>query len=61
LELTNIFYDAAELSPPPEPYNPEVDPALKEALDIVKVANEVVDEAVNSLQNEAAKKVIKEG
>jgi hypothetical protein len=59
-ELTNIFYDAAELSPPPEPYDPEADPAMKEALDIIKIANEAVDEAVNKLLNEAAEKVVKE-
>jgi hypothetical protein len=46
--------------PPPEPYNPEADPALKEALDMIKIANEVVDEAVNRLLNEAAEKVLKE-
>jgi hypothetical protein len=33
---------------------------MKEALDIIKVANEVVDEAVNRLLNEAAEKVLKE-
>jgi hypothetical protein len=46
--------------PPPEPYNPEADPALKEALDMIKIANEVVDEAVYRLLNEAAEKVLKE-
>jgi hypothetical protein len=60
LELTNIFYDVAELSSPPEPYDPEVDPTMKEALDIIKIANEVVDEAINRLLSEVAKKVLKE-
>jgi hypothetical protein len=60
LELTNIFYDVAELSPPPEAYNPEADPTMKEALDMIKIANEVVDEAVDRLLNEAAEKVLKE-
>lgn len=59
-ELTNIFYDVAELSPPPEPYNPEANPALKEALDMIIIANEAVDKAVNRLLNEAAKEVLKE-
>jgi hypothetical protein len=59
-ELTNIFFIATELSPPPEPYNPEADPAMKEALDIIRIANEVVDEAVDRLLNEAAEKVLKE-
>jgi hypothetical protein len=34
---------------------------LKEALNIMKIANEAVDEAVNSLLNEATEKVLKEG
>jgi hypothetical protein len=33
---------------------------MKEALHIIKIANEVVDEAVNRLLNEAAEKVLKE-
>jgi DNA-binding ferritin-like protein len=59
-ELTNIFYNVAELSPPPEPYNPEADPTMKEALDMIRIANEAVDKAVHRLLNEAAKKVMKE-
>jgi hypothetical protein len=46
-KFTNIFFVAAGLSPPPEPYNPEADPVMKEALDIMKIANEVVDEVVD--------------
>jgi hypothetical protein len=60
LELTNIFYDAAELSPPSEPYNPEANPAMKEVLDMIRIANEVVNKAVDRLLNDAAKKVLKE-
>jgi hypothetical protein len=56
-KLTNIFFIAADLSPPPESYNPE-------ALDIMKIANEVVDEVVDEvidrLLHEAAEKVLKE-
>jgi hypothetical protein len=59
-ELTNIFFIAAELSPPPEPYNPEAGPTTKEALDIIRIANEDVDEAVNRLLHEAVEKVLKE-
>jgi hypothetical protein len=59
-ELTNIFFIAAELSPPPESYNPEADPAMKEALDIIRIANEAIDEVVDRLLNEAAEKVLKE-
>jgi hypothetical protein len=33
---------------------------LKGALDIIRIANESVDEAVNSLLNEAADKVLKD-
>jgi hypothetical protein len=46
--------------PPPEPYNPEADPALKEALETIKITNEAVGEAVNRLLNEATEKVLKE-
>jgi hypothetical protein len=31
----------ADLSPPPVPYNPEADPVMKEALDVMQIANEV--------------------
>jgi hypothetical protein len=33
---------------------------MKEALDMIRIANEVVDEAVDRLLNEAAEKVLKE-
>ena len=46
--------------PPPEPYNPEADPALKEALETIKIANEAVDEAINKLLDEATEKVLNE-
>jgi hypothetical protein len=48
------------LSPLPEPYNPLADPIMKEALDIMSVANSIVDEVVDKLLNEAAKKILKE-
>jgi hypothetical protein len=32
---------------------------MKEALDIIRIANEAVDEAVDRLLNEAAEKVLK--
>jgi hypothetical protein len=54
--FTNIFFIAARLSPPPELYNPEADPVMKEALDIMKIANEVVDEVVDRLLHEAVEK-----
>jgi hypothetical protein len=59
---TNIYLclNAAELSPPPEPYNPEADPSVKEVLDIIKIANDAIDEAIDRLLNEAADKVLRE-
>jgi hypothetical protein len=33
---------------------------MKEALDIMKIANEVIDEVVDRLLHEAAEKVLKE-
>jgi hypothetical protein len=38
----------------PEPYNPLVDPEMKEALDIIGIANSIIDEVVDKLLNEAA-------
>jgi hypothetical protein len=54
------IFIAAGLSPPPEPYNPKADLAMKEALDIMKITNEVVGEVVDRLLHEAAEKVLKE-
>jgi hypothetical protein len=48
-----------ELSPVPEPYNPLVDPVIKEALDIMSIANSIVDEVVDKLLNEATEKILK--
>jgi hypothetical protein len=44
--LTTCYFTSAELSPPPEPYDPEADPAMKAALETIKIAEEAVDEAV---------------
>jgi hypothetical protein len=55
-----LYSDAVKLSPPQEPYNPEVDPSLKEALDIIRIANKAIDETVNKLLEEATEKVLKE-
>jgi hypothetical protein len=44
-KFTIMFFIIAGLSPPPEPYIPEADPVIKEALDVMKIANEVVDES----------------
>jgi hypothetical protein len=50
----------AELSPLPEPYNPLADLVMKEALDVMSVANSIVDEVIDRLLNEAAEKILKE-
>jgi hypothetical protein len=55
-----LYFGAVELSLPPEPYDPEADPSLKGALDIIRIVNEVVDEAVNKLLDKAASKVLKD-
>jgi hypothetical protein len=58
-ELINLS-TSAELSPPPEPYDPLADPEMKEALDIISMADSIIDEVVDKLLNEVAKKVLRE-
>jgi hypothetical protein len=48
-----MLFITTGLSPPPKPYNPETDPIMKEALDVTKIANEVVDKVVDKLLHEA--------
>ena len=55
-----IFSIAAELSPPPKPFDPLADPETKEVIDIINVAESIVDEVVNKLLNEVAEKVLRE-
>jgi hypothetical protein len=57
---TNSLFTTAELSLLPEPYNPQADPVMKEALDVMSVANSIVDEVVDRLLNEDAEKILKE-
>jgi hypothetical protein len=57
---TNGLSATAELSPLPEPYNPLADPVVKEALDIMSIANSIIDEVVDKLLNEAAEKILNE-
>ena len=57
---TNGLSVTVELSPLPEPYDPQADPVMKEALDVMSVANSIVDEVVDRLLNEAAEKILKE-
>jgi hypothetical protein len=51
---------AAELPPPLEPFDPLADPEMKKAIEIINIAESIVDEVVNKLLNEAAEKVLKE-
>jgi hypothetical protein len=51
---------AAELSLPPEPFNPLADPETKKAIEIINMVEAIVDEVVTKLLSEAAEKVLKE-
>ena len=51
---------SAELSPPSEPYDPLADPEMKKSLEIISMAESIVDEVVNKLLNKIAEKVLKE-
>jgi hypothetical protein len=55
-----IFSIVAELPPPPEPFDPLADPETKKAIEIINMAEAIVDEVVNELLNEAVEKVLKE-
>jgi hypothetical protein len=55
-----IFSSAAELPPPPEPFDPLTDPETKKAIEIINMAESIVDEVDNKLLNEVAEKVLKE-
>jgi hypothetical protein len=56
----SLYFGVAELSPPLEPYNPEVDLALKGALNVIIIANVAIDEIMDRLLNKAAERVLKE-
>jgi hypothetical protein len=51
---TNRLSITTELSPLPEPYYHLADPEMKEALDVMSLANSIIDEVVDKLLNEAA-------
>jgi hypothetical protein len=53
-----IISFAAELSPPPEPFDPLADPESKKAIEIINIAESIVDEVVNKLLNEVAEKLV---
>jgi hypothetical protein len=49
-----MFSIAAELPPPPEPFDPLSDPETKKAIEIINMAEAIVDEVVTKLLNEVA-------
>jgi hypothetical protein len=51
---------AAELSPPLEPFDPLADPETKKVIEIINMAEAIVDEVVTELLHEAAEKNLKE-
>jgi hypothetical protein len=55
-----IFSSAAELSPPPEPFDPLTNLETKKAIEIINMAESIVDKVVIKLLNEVAEKVLKE-
>jgi hypothetical protein len=57
---TNSLSIIAELSSLPEPYNPLADPEMKEALDVMSLANSIIDEVVDKFLHEAAEKILGE-
>jgi hypothetical protein len=50
----NFYFGVAELSPPPEPYDPDTDLSLMGTFDEIKIVNVAIDEVVQKLLNEAA-------
>jgi hypothetical protein len=55
-----MFCTVAGLFPPPEPFESLADPESKKEDEITKMAEAIMDEAVNQLLNEAAEAVLKE-
>jgi hypothetical protein len=51
---------AAKLSPPLEPFDLLADPETRKTIDIINMAEAIVDEVVTKLLTEAAEKVLKE-
>jgi hypothetical protein len=55
-----MFSTAAELPPPPEPFDPLANPETKKAIEIINMAEVIVDEVVIKLLNKAVEKVLNE-
>jgi hypothetical protein len=49
-----------ELSPPPESFDPLADPETKKTIEVINMAEAIVDEVVTKLLTEAVEKVLKE-
>ena len=58
-ELINLS-TSAELTPPLEPYDPLADLEMKETLEILSMADSIIDEVIDKLLNEVAEKVLRE-
>jgi hypothetical protein len=54
------FSTTTELSPPPEPFESLIEPEAKEPAEIIKMAENILDEVVTQLLTKAADKVLKE-
>jgi hypothetical protein len=59
---SNLFtlFTTAELSPPPEPFEPLPQAEAKESLEIISMAETIMDEVVSQLLTEATDKVLRE-
>jgi hypothetical protein len=55
-----MFCIAAELSPPPEPFESQMTPKAKSEDEIIKMAEAIMDKVVTQLLNEAMEVVLKE-
>jgi hypothetical protein len=55
-----MFCVAAELSPPPEPFESLADPEAKKEDEITKMVEAIMDEVVTQLLNKATEAVLKE-
>jgi hypothetical protein len=51
---------SARLSPPLEPYDPLADPKMKKSLDIISMAESIVDKVVDKLLSKIAEEVLRE-
>jgi hypothetical protein len=55
-----ILSFATELPPPPEPFDPLADPETKKVIEIINIAESIIDEVVDKLLNKVAEKVLNE-